>query len=132
MYLGVEENFWYPLMTCNSNITQSIHITCALTLQTTSTLKAQHRYGGFDTSHHPTCSTKHTLLIESRKSFSDTLFLRALIANMPASVHTDRNSAPAPQTPHHTARVIFDTSRGLWYQSTHRWCWGRGGRAAHI
>ena len=32
--------------------------------------------------------------MESRKSFSDTLFLRARIENMPASVHTDRNSAP--------------------------------------
>lgn len=49
MYLGVEENFWYPLM---------------------------------------------TLLTASKKSFSEMDFLRARIANMPASVHTDRSSAP--------------------------------------
>ena len=35
-----------------------------------------------------------TLLTASRKSFSVTVFRRALIANMPASVHTLRMSAP--------------------------------------
>ena len=35
-----------------------------------------------------------TLFTESSMSFSDTLFRRARIANIPASVHTDRSSAP--------------------------------------
>lgn len=35
-----------------------------------------------------------TLLTASRKSFSVATFLRALIANIPASVHTDLISAP--------------------------------------
>lgn len=35
-----------------------------------------------------------TLLTASRKSFSVAIFLRALMANMPASVHTLRISAP--------------------------------------
>ena len=35
-----------------------------------------------------------TLATASRKSFSDTVFLRCLMANMPASVHTLRTSAP--------------------------------------
>merc|ERR1719228_2222537 len=35
-----------------------------------------------------------TLCTASRKSFSVTTFLRALMANMPASVHTLRSSAP--------------------------------------
>ena len=35
-----------------------------------------------------------TFSMLSRKSFSVIAFLRPLIANMPASVHTDRSSAP--------------------------------------
>ena len=56
MYLGVDENFWYPLM---------------------------------------------ALLTASIMSFSVMDFLRARMANMPASVQTDRSSAP----------VVFGQSR---------------------
>ena len=40
------------------------------------------------------CNPLRTLLTASRKSFSVTVFLRARMANMPASVHTERTSAP--------------------------------------
>lgn len=49
-----------------------------------------------------------TLLTASRKSFSVAIFLRALMANMPASVHTLRISAPGSKH----IRVRF--SRKCW------------------
>lgn len=47
-----------------------------------------------------------TLLTASRKSFSVAIFLRALMANMPASVHTLRISAPGGKH-----KVLFSRKR---------------------
>lgn len=49
-----------------------------------------------------------TLLTASRKSFSVAIFLRALMANIPASVHTLRISAPERK---HDLRECSDFQR---------------------
>lgn len=51
-----------------------------------------------------------TLLTASRKSFSVAIFLRALMANIPASVHTLRISAPERK---HDLRECSDFQRAI-------------------